>query len=187
MIATDITGGPAGNGDAAQVFNLLAVVANPDAYGAKLKALVEATEENKKFVALVGPADQVLSLREEAATDRAAAARELAEAKADSARTKADNKKLAKAAADKAKQELADAQARVAELVGGAEAQLNAAEVQRKGLEEQSDALRMLQSDIKAELMSLTQARAVAEAEKLAAQAERATLRAKAEDFIKGL
>ena len=64
MIATDITGGSPGNAEANQVFNLLAVVANPDVYAEKVRSLLEATAEHGKVLALVGPATEVLAIRE---------------------------------------------------------------------------------------------------------------------------
>ena len=83
MISTDITGGA--GGDASQVFNLLAVVANPEVYGEKLKALVTATDEHKKFVALVAPASEILELRKQIALDKQAAVKLVADARAEAA------------------------------------------------------------------------------------------------------
>lgn len=108
MIATDITGG-SGNGDANQVFNLLAVVANPDVYAEKVRTLMEATEENKKFVALIGPANEILDLRDQAA-------KKLAEAKEvlDAARQEAEQLKVS---AEAEKQKLVeDAKAEAAQI-----------------------------------------------------------------------
>lgn len=106
MISTDITGGS--GGDTAQVFSLLAVIANPDLYTQKLTDMVNATEENKKFVALVGPATEILQLKDEAKKDREEARKELQQAKADAAEKKAESARtnkevLAKAEADAAK------------------------------------------------------------------------------------
>jgi hypothetical protein len=86
MISNDITGNA--GGDASQVFNLLAVVANPDMYAKKLTEMVNATEANKKFVALVGPANEILQLRDEAKKDREEAKKELLQAKTDAAAAK---------------------------------------------------------------------------------------------------
>jgi hypothetical protein len=106
MISTDITGNA--GGDASQVFNLLAVVANPDLYAKKLTEMVNATEENKKFVALAGPANEILQLRDDAKKDRESAKNELLQAKSDAAETKtasnlAGREVIAKAEADAAK------------------------------------------------------------------------------------
>ncbi len=89
MIITDITGRTTGEADG--MLALIKLVSEPDAYREKVKALVEATEEHKRFVALVGPADDVLTLREAAKADREAAKKELADSQiaADAARTNA--------------------------------------------------------------------------------------------------
>jgi hypothetical protein len=105
MISTDITGNS--GGDASQVFNLLAVVANPDMYAKKLTDMVNATEENKKFVALVGPANEILQIKEDSKRDREEAQKELQQAKVDAAEkkataTRAGKEALAKAEADAA-------------------------------------------------------------------------------------
>jgi hypothetical protein len=106
MISTDITGNS--GGEASQVFNLLAVVANPDMYAKKLTEMVNATEENKKFVALVGPANEILQLRDDAKKDRESAKNELQQAKSDVAEKKtaaalAGKEVIAKAEVDAAK------------------------------------------------------------------------------------
>lgn len=105
MISTDITGNA--GGEASQVFSLLAVVANPAVYGEKLKALVAATEENKKFVALVAPANEILDLREQTEKDRKAAATELDSAKQAAAQIKAKATSDAAAEVAAAKKEAA--------------------------------------------------------------------------------
>lgn len=119
MISTDITGNS--GGDASQVFNLLAVVANPDMYAKKLTEMVNATEENKKFVALAGPANEILQLRESAKEDRENAKNELIKARSDASAIKdaanlAGQDVIAKAKSDSAKlrqqaEELRDSQA----------------------------------------------------------------------------
>jgi len=106
MISTDITGNS--GGDTSQVFSLLAVIANPDVYAKKLTDMVNATEENKKFVALVGPANEILQLKDDSKKDREEAKKELQQAKADAAEkkataTRAGKEALAKAEADAAK------------------------------------------------------------------------------------
>jgi len=105
MISTDITG--SSGGDTSQVFSLLAVIANPDVYTKKMTDMVNATEENKKFVALVGPANEILQLKDDSKKDREEAKKELQQAKADAAEkkataTRAGKEALAKAEADAA-------------------------------------------------------------------------------------
>ena len=77
-IATSITGGSSSN----QLLDLLAVVANPDVYKAKLDALDAATAENKKYVEAIGPASEVVALRDEAKEKVAKAKDILAQAEA---------------------------------------------------------------------------------------------------------
>jgi chromosome segregation ATPase len=56
-----------------QIFDLLAVMADPKAYNEKLQALQTAVAENKKYVDLVGPANDIMMLREKADTELAEA------------------------------------------------------------------------------------------------------------------
>jgi len=103
MISTSITGGAASN----QLFDLLAVVANPDAFKSKLEELEAATVENKKYVEALGPASEIIQLREQAQ-----ALRVDAQAYADSVIAQA----AANALISKAQDELASAQAARAEV-----------------------------------------------------------------------
>lgn len=126
MISTDITG--SSGGDTAQVFSLLAVMANPDVYAKKLTDMVNATEENKKYVALVGQANEILQIKDASKKDREEAQKELQQAKADAAEKKAAatlarKDAIAKAEADAAKlrNEAADLKTAHAVLVQEAE------------------------------------------------------------------
>lgn len=123
MISTDITGSNS-NGDASQVFNLLAVVANPDLYAEKVRTLMQATQENKEFLALVAPAHEVLSLREQLGKDVAASKEALAAAKAEAEQIKAEAKAAGAAALADAKKEakkvLAEAQQRNSDALASA-------------------------------------------------------------------
>lgn len=66
MISTNIDGSIPGSNALADV---LALIANPKAYAAKLAELQAATDEYKAFVALIGPASEIDKLRSEAALD----------------------------------------------------------------------------------------------------------------------
>lgn len=79
MISTNIDGSAGGTN---QLFDLLALVSNPDAYKAKLDQLQKTIDENKKFIALVGPASDVLALRDVLAANTSESKAALAEAKA---------------------------------------------------------------------------------------------------------
>ena len=152
MISTDITGNA--GGDASQVFNLLAVVANPDMYAKKLTEMVNATEENKKFLALIGPANEILQLREDAKKDREEAQKELLQAKSDAA-----DKKAAATLAGK-------------EVVAKAEADAAKIRQDAENLKAAQDALVQEAKNIKAELASAVAAANARETAATAAAAE---------------
>lgn len=57
------------NSSVNQIFDLLAVMADPKAYNEKLKALQDANEQNQKLIQLVGPAQEIPALREKAAKE----------------------------------------------------------------------------------------------------------------------
>jgi len=78
MIATNIDGSVPG---ANPLMDLLALVANPDAYATKVKALEEATARYNDAIALAGPASEIVALRAQISEDRAGAKEALADAK----------------------------------------------------------------------------------------------------------
>ncbi len=65
-IARDITGAAISDGSD-KLFSLLALVSNPKVYEAKVKELQDLTAQNKKYVDAVGPVDDIVRLRNEAA------------------------------------------------------------------------------------------------------------------------
>jgi len=69
------------SGSSSQLFDLLTVVSNPAVYQTKLKALEDATAEHKKYVELVGPASDILALKEKSQKDAQEAANVLDSAK----------------------------------------------------------------------------------------------------------
>ena len=77
MISTNIDGT---SNASSQLFDLLTLVANPAAYQDKIAALEAATAENKKYVELVGPASDILRLKEVAKADAESAKAVLADA-----------------------------------------------------------------------------------------------------------
>jgi methionyl-tRNA synthetase len=68
-------------GSSNELLNLLAVVANPKVYESKIKDLQDATDAYNTAIALAGPANEILDLKEKAKADREAAKAELADAK----------------------------------------------------------------------------------------------------------
>ena len=77
MISYGIDGS---SGSSGQLLDLLTLVANPDSYKAKIQALEAATAENKKYVEAVGPAAEILQLRDAILSDKAESAKALASA-----------------------------------------------------------------------------------------------------------
>lgn len=184
MIASSITGNAGGSG---QLFDLLTVVANPQEYQAKIKALEDATAEHKKFVDLVGPAADILSLKEKAQDELASAKAALAEAKQKAADTAA-------AAQAKAAEVLAGAQAQADALKQAAQAELD--EAKASNAEAKSAARAAKQSQKQAdEATAIAEAKAVelnglvtaAQAAKAEAEAVRADILAKHQAFIGSL
>lgn len=86
-----------------QLFDLLTVMANPDVYSAKLKALEAATAENKKTIELVGKVDDILKLRKKAEDDAKAAADKLRAAADEASKTVAAANSQAKQVVDNAR------------------------------------------------------------------------------------
>jgi hypothetical protein len=113
MISTNIDGSIPNASN--QLFDLLALVSNPDAYTAKLKALQDATDANNESIALVGPAKQVLQLRDDATANLAAAKQKLADAQ-----TAADQ--ITQAAQDEASGLLTSARQQSQQLIADANA-----------------------------------------------------------------
>lgn len=70
-IATDITGGSSSGAN--QLMEMLSLISDAKQYETKLKALQEATEVHRKHISLVGPADEILRLRDDAAKTKASA------------------------------------------------------------------------------------------------------------------
>jgi len=70
-ISTNIDGSSSSTN---QLFDLLTVVSNPAVYQTKLKALEDATAEHKKYVELVGPASDILTLKAKSQKDAQEAA-----------------------------------------------------------------------------------------------------------------
>jgi len=78
-------GTPMGGGGSNQLMDLFTIVSNPDAYAAKIQVLQDAINEHKKVIDAVGPAKDIMGLREQTKS-----ARDEAVAKIKDAQTKAD-------------------------------------------------------------------------------------------------
>jgi cell division septum initiation protein DivIVA len=100
MIANNIDGS---SGGSSQILELLSLVAaDPKVYQSKLKALEDATAEHKKYVELVGPASDILTIKAKVKADLDEAAKALADAKTEAKSIVSDAKEKAKGLIDTA-------------------------------------------------------------------------------------
>lgn len=176
MISTNIDGSIPGSNALADV---LALIANPTAYAAKLAELQAATDEYKKFVALIGPASEIEKLRSDAALDRenAAAATAFAknfaatataEAKAEAAVMIASAKEYADAIMSDSKAANADIKKLKASLAAAIADALTAKEASQVKIAEAET--KAAEADAKAEALAKAQADLAAEKEAIAAR-----------------
>ena len=182
-ISTSITGGSASN----QLMDLLAVVANPDVYKAKLDALDEATAENKKYVEAIGPASEIVALREQEKVLRAEAesykSAAIAQADADLADAKTQAASIVSAAKTQAASLLEAATANKAK-ADAALGDVQAALLAAKNSQEKAEAAQAIAS---AQSQELAKTQAEVDQALEEAQALKASIIAKQEAFIKGL
>lgn len=184
MIATNIDGS---TGGANSLFDLLSLVANPEASAKRLADLQAATAEHKQYVDAVAPATEILALREQAKAVQAEAVAVLdaARREADSLRAVASQEAAAiKAAATSAAQKVAAA-AEVQAAAAGA----TQAEVTAKLHEAQMQERRMVEatSALAERLKEVETLRSQALASKQEYESLRAALQAKYQAFLGGL
>lgn len=122
MIATNIDGSAVGGSN--QLLDLLTLVANPDAYAQKVNALEGLIAKNKEYVELVGPASDILALREEVRADKLSAKKIVADAKskADAIIAKAEAEAKETAAAARAAADVLIAETEAANIAAKANA-----------------------------------------------------------------
>jgi hypothetical protein len=183
-ISTNIDGSTGGGG---QLLDFISLVTNPQIYEAKIKSLQAATAENQKFVELIGPATEILALRDKLTADTTAAAAALAEAKVTSVET-------VKKAQEKAEGIVKDADAKAAKLVSEAQAAADDAKAAQAEARKSAADVKKAKVDYEALSASLSAQQAQlattqADADKVKKEAEtiRANLIAKHTEFIKSL
>jgi len=181
MIATSI------DGSNSTLDLLSTLLADPTVYADKLKALTEATAENKKYVDLVGPASEIVAIRTQADVDRAAAAQAVADAKTLAMSIVGD------AQADAAGI-LADAQGQADTLIAQAKAQkdqstavLSQAEISLADVKRAESEAKAATAVANAQAQSLATAQAATEAMQAEVAGIKAALLAKTQAFIEGL
>jgi hypothetical protein len=181
MIATSI------DGSNSTLELLSTLLADPTVYADKLKALTEATAENKKYVELVGPASEILAARAQADADRVAAAQAVADAKAQA-------KSIVGGAQADAAGILADAQGQADTLIAQAKAQkdesdavLSQAEISLADVKRAEAEAKTATAAANAQAQSLAIAQAATEALQAEVADIKAALLAKTQAFIEGL
>ena len=181
MIATSI------DGSNSTLDLLSTLLADPIVYADKLKALTEATAENKKYVELVGPVSEIVAIRAQAELDRAVAAQAVADAKA-----QADS--IVGGAHADAAGILADAQGQADTLVAQAKAQkdqsaavLSQAEISLADVKRAESEAKAATAAAKAQAESLAAAQAATEALQAEVADIKAVLLAKTQAFVEGL
>jgi hypothetical protein len=166
---------------------LSTLLADPTVYADKLKALTEATAENKKYVDLVGPASEIVANRAQAALDRAAAAQAVADAKTLAISIVGDAQADAAAI-------LADAQGQADTLIAQAKAQkdesdavLSQAKISLADVKRAEADAQAATAAAKAQADSLAAAQSATEALQIEVANTKAALLAKTQAFIEGL
>jgi hypothetical protein len=182
MIITNIDGSIGGSSN-----QLLDLLSNPEAYTAKLKALQDATTANNKTISLVGPASQVLQLRDDAVVALNTAKQKLADAQI------AANE-IKQAAQDEAAGLLSSARLQAQQLVADATtlkseagAALATAQANAKSATAAEAKAKEANAASQAATLALNNAIATAQTAEEAAQAIKAEIIAKHEKFIKSL
>jgi cell division septum initiation protein DivIVA len=171
-----------------QVLDLLSILSgSPEVYANKLKALQDATAEHQKFVEAVGPAGDIIGLRNQAIVDRDAAKQELSaakvEAKALVAQAKADAQSTVDAANSKAEAIIseADTQKLTADVLLTKAQQANAAAIKAQAKADGDTAAAQAKS------LELDKAITNANLAKAEADATKADIVAKHKAFIESL
>lgn len=162
-----------------QLLDLLSAVSNPAVYESKVKALQDATAEYNKAIALVGPAKDILAIRDEIEAERT-------EAKEATEKAKIEATKVTAEAKVRAGQTIDDANEQAARTI--ASANTLKAEAEDKLAEAASKALMAEKAKLEADKVAGELSGKVAELEKAIADNEAAKLaygEAKAEVIAK--
>lgn len=182
-ISTSITGGSQSN----QLMDLLAVVANPDVYKAKLDALEAATAENKKYVEAIGPASEIVVLRDEAKTKAEQAQIVLNKAEADALLIMQNAKAGAQSVLQEAQAQANNLTADATKIKENADKIFAQVQAELTAAQKATDEAKKAQAVAQAKEQELTQALEEAEAAKAQAQSTKADILAKHQEFIRGL
>ena len=184
MITTNIDGS---SGSANQLFDLLSLISNPDAYSKKLKELQASIDEQKKFVELVGPASEIIALREKAKEDNESKAQALSDAKEKATSILSEAKVAASGilsdAAARAEQILAEANAKKDEITNT----LSETKASLAAAKTAEAAAKTSQATANAKAKELSDILEATEKAKAEAEEAKAALLSKHQEFIQSL
>ena len=176
-----------GSADSSQLLDLLTVVANPGVYKAKIDALDKATEENKKYIALVGPANEILAMREKIAKDAADSQVALEKAQQDAAAVISDAKVEAKDITKKAQDKAAALNAKAQAAADEATAKLAQAEQVLADAQKKQDSADKQANEQASKVQALEKAKAELDTANAEVAVIKADLLAKHQAFIESL
>ena len=175
-ISNSITGATSGGMD--QMFALLKLASDPQVYSEKMQALKDATEQHAAIVALVGPADEVLALREEAKAS-------VKEAKDKVSKAKKEADEIKSKAEAAAAEQLTLAQKRADDILALAEAARAEANAALKDAKNLDSVNRQLQKDLFVKVADAERAQKDASAAQEAAKAAEYAFKEQAEALRK--
>lgn len=182
-IATNIDGSSSN-----QLLDILStLVTSPGVFESKIKELQDATDEHKKFVALVGPASEVLLLREEALKAKEEAEKLVQDAKEEASAIKAKAKDQANNTLAKAKAEADEITAKASDKLASANKASEEASVKTVEVNKAKTVVEALRADLQAKLNAAAEAEAEAEKVKKAYSELRSELISKHRAFIESL
>jgi len=185
-ISTDITGG-GGQTEATRFLDMLSLMSNPEVYANKLKVLVDATEENKKYVELVAPASEIIALRKTVEDLKGQAQNTLAEASEEAASIKSKAKEEADALLASTKTDCANRTKKVVNAESALADKVKELNSKQKTLENLEKALSDKESDLASKLALVESMRAECDKDKAETENFRLSIIEKHSKFIESL
>jgi cell division septum initiation protein DivIVA len=184
-ISTNIDGSPAGGVN--QLFDLIALVSDPQAYNDKVKALQEAIDRNQKLVDLAGPASDILILNERAKVANEEAQASIATAKAEAEKIILDAKTQAEQIRTDAKLEADSILVVARKTMSDADDELASAKKERATIAKDKSDLKKATAEAKKATDDADQAKADADQAKADAIATRQSILDKCKAFVESL
>ena len=185
-ISTDITGG-GGQTEATRFLDMLSLMSNPEVYANKLKVLVDATEENKKYVELAAPASEILALRKSTEEVNSQAKIALAEANEEAESIKSKAKEEADALLASTKVDCANRTKKVVAAESALTNKVKEMDSRQKTLEDLEKSLSGKESDLASKLALVESMRAECDKDKAETENFRLSIIEKHSKFIESL